>query len=180
VDGQNAIRLVWVVIGFEVSSMLFRRRATRRFLDILEQSLSPRQIDQLLKEPGDWTTLRDGEIEYMLVAVRGEPAALAAQRMGVAVEVAMRHGASVEELLSGLVVLLLKAPSPIFERTVDARAMFEDLRVSLGDDVKAVRRAEPGSFGYIGSQQRGTVSIIVPGFLEALMALGRLEYGRID
>lgn len=126
---------------------MFERLRAKRLQKEFAKVVSPELLAKLLAERNDDLELTRGPIEYLLIAVRGESPEVVAQRMEAAMEVVIRHGARVDSLVSGLVVALLGAPSPVFDDQVDAEGLVLELRQALGDNARSVHRIEPGYFG---------------------------------
>jgi hypothetical protein len=157
-----------------------RRRALKQFSELVSEDF----IEDILSGEFDekLPSLKEANIEYVLVGVRGETPALVSQHIGIVVDTAMRHGAIVDSVVSALVVVTFGMLP--FQAGTDAEGnrftLVNALQQEMGAHIKIVHGAETGCFGSLGSETRTTFSFLIPGFLDALGVLGRLEFGAIQ
>jgi len=150
----------------------------RRIRKSMSKYLSPEVMDKVLNaSQSDMFKLREGLIDFVCVAVRGETPQVVSQRMGLVADLAVLHRATVYDLVSGIVIgaygLLADEGDPVQNRL----NFWASLSTDLKGDVKMVHGTTAGHFGNIGGKDRISFSFIAPGFLDALAVLAALPFG---
>jgi len=99
--------------------------------------------------------------------------------MALVTDLAIKHQAMIFELISGIIVIAYGIFDSQADDDQNRSKLCEELRTQLADDVKIVYGEAQGHVGNLGSAARGSFSLIVPGFLNALSALAGLPFGAI-
>jgi hypothetical protein len=124
--------------------------------------------------------LVEGDIELVLVWMRGSTPAEVSARVGKVSETAINHGAVVHDLVGSLVIIAFGS-LPIKQETPQARlALIKALRQEWVEDMKILHGAVRGFFGLIGGQPRQSHSFIVPKFDVMLSILLQMNYGQVE
>lgn len=118
-------------------------------------------------------------VDYVLVAVQITTREEVAARMGTVIDLAHRHGGSVDCGVSGVLIITFGA-LPYPHGAADAPARFVDqVRADLAQDIRVVRGSERGWVGEFGSEQYAPHTFLVPGLLDALSALSECAFGEV-
>jgi hypothetical protein len=155
---------------------LERRQLRKAF----SKFLGKEQIDDLLSGKSiDDGKLRGGIIEFLLVAVQGQSAEHISERMGAVAEVALDHDAFVDSLISSLVVIVYGVLHFSDRPKGDRPTLARSLEQRFDNQIKIIHGTRFGHFGNLGgrSGQRWSYSFIIPGFLDALAALSKMNFG---
>jgi hypothetical protein len=139
--------------------------------DVLDDLLSGKVTDE------DFRTLKDGQIEFVLIAVRGETPQIISERMGKIAAIACQHNGIIDSLVSSLVIVVWGMIEFDTKQQGDRFTLIEALNKTFGDNIKVVHGSENGCFGNLGSDTRMSFSFIVPSFINALGLLANLPYG---
>ena len=95
-------------------------------------------------------------------------------------ETAHKHAATVFSTVGPMVVMAFGLPEPAEHPDVSRVAMSNSLRKKFGQSIKAVHGSSNGHFGDFGDKCRIAFTFTFPGFGDALVALGRLEFGKVE
>ena len=139
--------------------------------DVIDDLLSGKVTDEDLRK------LKNGQIEFVLVAVRGETPQIISERMGKVADIACQHNGIIDSLVSSLVIIVYGIFDFDVQQQGDRLTLIEALNQTFKDDIKIVHGSESGCFGNLGGDTRMSFSFIVPNFINALGLLANLSYG---
>jgi len=142
--------------------------------------ISKALIDEIIASEGTdegYLSLKDGLVEFVLIAVRGDTPQDISDRIGKITDIASRHHGLVDTVVSTLVAVTYGMFETQEGQDGNRLTLIEELERTLGDDVKIVHGSEHGCFGYLGSETRSSFTFLVPSFVENLGVLATMPYG---
>lgn len=155
-----------------IRAFLERRRAKRAIKKLLDP--------KVLANADAAAVFNHGRIDFVLAFVRGENAAQISERIGRVADLSMKYGATVHDLIGGLVVAAFGTLPACSEQSGDRLMLVNALRAELGGDIKLVHGAADGEYGTFGSSTRMAYSFTVPQFDTILGSLSRLQFGEME
>jgi hypothetical protein len=158
-----------------IKKWIERRRLCRAF----GRYLSPKAIDEALRQQDAMVTLHPKTIDIVLVAVRDDNPDDAHRLVNAVTNAAVTNDIFVAHILSPLVVLTIGMHPCPTDPKPDRLAFVEELSAEYGDSIRILHGVAQANIGNIGSSQRFSFSFLVPGFLGALAELANLSDGDV-
>lgn len=159
-----------------IKELIQRWRIRRTFSGFISEE----GLNDILSAKLDETNVRklkESQLEFVLVAVRGHDAQQISERMGIVADLGVQHKGLVDCLVSSLVVMVFgMAPH---DSDKNRFTFVSALHEKLGKEVKIVHGSERGHVGMIGGNVRLSHSFIIPSFLEAIEQLIASDFGDI-
>jgi len=155
-----------------IRASLERRRAKQA----IEKLLDPK----VLADVEGAAAFKHGRIDFVLAFVCGENAAQISERMARVADLAMKHGATVHDLVGGLVIAAFGTLPPCPEQSGDRLTLVNALRAELAGNIKLVHGAANGDYGVFGSNTWMAYTFAVPQFDTILGSLSRLQFGEME
>lgn len=151
------------------------KRRTRR---ILRKYISEDAVESVMRGTlnVDVHQLKPAVMELVVAVVRGATSEVVSERMGFVADVAIKHGGTVVDLVSSIVIVaygMFPQQQVVGKRSTLVRELAEQLQ----ENVKIVHCARSGMYGNLGSNARMSYSFVVPGFGEMLGVLASMEFG---
>ena len=146
-------------------------------MKILSRFLRPLQrsaLERILANK-DFNELKRGTLEVDVAVVRGDTPEVVSERMGLVAEIAMKHGAVVDTLVSSMVIVTfgMFGQQPT---TANRDALIQELRQRLQSDIKIIHCAHHAVYGVLGSSHFA-YTFVVDGFIEMLGQLNSMQFG---
>jgi hypothetical protein len=164
-----------------------KRKSLRQILQdwkirrIFKSVVDSRTLELLLQKANQLgTPLTQARIEYVLVFVRGENVSEIAERVDAVVTLAIKHEATVHDVISGLVVAAFGTHRSSRAEAGGRASLIEALKSELASHIKIVHGVSLGFAGLLGSNERLSYGFVVPNFDQILGTLGRLQFGEIE
>lgn len=145
--------------------------------EFLSQYVSADAIDEIIRSGAEPQPLVEKQIDFVCVEVRGENAAVISERMDRVAALAYHHGATVDAMLSGLVVIVF-GHFHFSGDAMDRDGLLASLHAEFPTDAKIVHGAGLAACGNVGGSTRMFFSFILPGFTSALADLAALPFGQ--
>jgi len=159
---------------------MFRKFLQRRRIQkVFENYVSKETLAALLAGKLDPQVgqLKEATVEVVIATVRGESPETIKQRMGTLADIALKHGAVVQNLISSVVIITFGALPFAHNPSGDRFVVAQEFVQALKDDVKVVHCKRDGKFGNVGGPHLLSYSFIIPGFLEMLGVLAAMNFG---
>jgi len=152
----------------------FQSRKTRR---LFRKYLDEDAVESLMAGRLDPFQLKQGPIQVVLVAVRGDTPESISQRMGAVADIALEHGAVVDCMVSSIVVLAFGMGPQTGQLVGDRFTLTTEIMRQMSGNAKVVHCERHGVYGNLGSNRRLTYGFVVPGFIEMLGKLSSVQFG---
>jgi hypothetical protein len=156
-----------------IRAFLERRRVRRIFGKVVD----PSTVESLLRDGVERQPLKQGRIEFVLAFVRGDSPSRVSERMARVADLAVTHGATVYDLVGGLVIVAFGTHPASSTESGSRSSLVHALREQLVGDIKIVHGAADGHHGLFGNERRLSYTFLVPEFDAILGVLSRLEFG---
>jgi hypothetical protein len=150
-----------------------RRRLARQLAGYLD----PAKVESIVRDGLPDHSLKAGHLEFVIAFIRGDGPDQISERMGRVAELASAHNAMVDQLVSGLVIVVFGVHPGLPSKPEDRPSLVQALREQLAGDVKIVHGGGDGHYGLFGNNNRMSYTFLVPDFDRILGTLSQLKFG---
>jgi hypothetical protein len=160
-----------------IREYLERRKFRKTFVNFL----SADAVEKLRSGEFPSSKLRQGPLEFVIVAVDGVSSELISERITAVTGLVAKHNGTVDCIFSSFVLIIYgygtsssqKEPTNAQKRL----DLVSDLQRAMRDHVKIIHGSGLGHFGLLGGDKRFCYSFILPGFPEVICSITELKFG---